>query len=96
MYRLKPSREVNELIESVVTQAAKKYDIKIIAFKALSSHWHAIIKDVEALHPRFMQYVNSLLARALNLKQDTEDAFWTCHTNSAVYLPDAESLLRWH
>ena len=94
MFRLKPSREVNELIESVVTQAAKLYNIRIIAFKALSSHWHAIINDRKALHPRFTQYVNSLLARALNLKQDTEDAFWSCHKNASVYIPDAETLLR--
>ncbi len=93
-YRTRPSRFMNQLIEFLLAVASAKYGIRIIAFSILSSHWHAILFDATGNHRAFVQYVNSLLARALNQHEGTRDSVWSGDRNPPVLLADADALLR--
>ncbi len=46
------------------------------AFCVLSNHCHLIITDLDARLPAFMQYLDSLVARAVNASLGRFEGFW--------------------
>jgi putative transposase len=73
---LRPSRIVNELFLYILAIAARRYGILVHAFCVLSNHCHLVVTDVEGRLPAFMQYVDSLVARAMNASLGRFEAFW--------------------
>jgi len=93
-FRLRPSRFTNELLRYLIAVAAVKYDVQVIAFCAMANHWHAVIYDKHANHRRFVQFVNALVARALNHRHKIRDTVWSGSRNPPVLLADADALVR--
>ena len=52
----------------------------------MSNHYHLIVTDSKACLPAFSQYLDSLVARALNASLGRWDAFWAQGSYSAVAL----------
>jgi REP element-mobilizing transposase RayT len=73
---LKPCRLTNEIFLYVLAVAARRYGILVHAFCVLSNHCHLIVTDVDAQLPAFMQYLDSLVARAVNASLGRFEAFW--------------------
>ncbi len=73
---LKPSRATNEIFLYVLALAARRYGILVHAFCVLSNHCHLIITDLDARLPAFMQYLESLVARAVNASLGRFEGFW--------------------
>ena len=63
---LKPTQRTNELLLYVLAVAARRYGVLVHAFCVLSNHLHLILTDQHANLPAFMQYFDSLVARAIN------------------------------
>lgn len=92
--RLRPDPYLNGLVEYCMAVAAQRYNVGIVALVVLSNHWHAIIHDREGNHRRWVQWVDSMIARALNHRQKAQDAFWSTLRNPPVLLPDRDALFR--
>jgi putative transposase len=73
---LRPSRLTNEIFLYVLAVAARRYGILVHAFCVLSNHCHLIVTDVDAQLPAFMQYLDSLVARAVNASLGRFEGFW--------------------
>jgi putative transposase len=73
---LKPSRLTNEIFLYVLAIAARRYGVLVHAFCVLSNHCHLVITDVEGRVPAFMQYLDSLVARAVNASLGRFEGFW--------------------
>lgn len=88
---LKPSTRTNTLFLYLLAVASKKYEIEIHAACVLSNHYHLVVTDLHARLPAFGQYLDSLLARALNAVYQSYEHFWSPSSYSAVSLvtPDA-------
>lgn len=83
---LRPSAVTNQIFLYVLAVAAKRFDIKVHAYCVLSNHFHAIVTDVDARLPKFEQYLDSLVARAMNSVLGRWEAFWAPSSYSAVTL----------
>jgi REP element-mobilizing transposase RayT len=73
---LRPSRETDEIFLYVLALAARRYHVLVHAFCVLSNHVHLVVTDREGRLPAFMQYLDSLVARAVNASLGRFEAFW--------------------
>ena len=91
---LKPSRIVNQIFLYVLALAARRYGVLVHAFCVLSNHCHLVITDVDGRLPAFMQYLDSLVARAVNASIGRFEGFWaTDGSYSAVEPLDPSDVL---
>lgn len=73
---LVPSPETSEIFLYVLGLAARRYNIRVHVVCVLSNHAHLVVTDVDARLPAFMQYLDSLVARAVNASLGRFEAFW--------------------
>jgi len=85
-YLLRPGPEVNQLFLYVLALAAERYSVQVHAVCVLSNHYHLVVTDPEAQLPKFSQYLNALVARAMNRSLRRREAFWAPPPGSAVAL----------
>jgi REP element-mobilizing transposase RayT len=83
---LRPSRTTNDLFLYLLAVAAERYGIEVHAFCVLSNHFHAVVTDRHARLPAFHQFLDALVARALNASLGRWEAFWAPNSYSAVAL----------
>lgn len=93
-YRLKPDPQTEQLVEYCLAVASRKYGVGVVGFVVMSNHWHAILLDHHGNHRQFVQWVNAMIARALNARQGRRDAFWSSSRNAPVLLLDRDAVLR--
>jgi hypothetical protein len=75
---LRPSPDLNDIVLGILGRAQRLYGVRIHFVVCLSNHWHALLSVDDALQLcRFMQYVNSNLAREANKKNGSSGPFWS-------------------
>jgi putative transposase len=82
---------VNEIFLYVLAVAAARYGILVHAFCVLSNHVHLVVTDVEGRLPAFMQYLDSLVARAVNASLGRFEGFWASDASYSAVVPIAPS-----
>ena len=73
---LRPSQSTSEIFLYVLAIAARRYGVLVHAFCVLSNHAHLVLTDRDGCLPAFMQYLDSLVARAVNASLGRFEAFW--------------------
>jgi REP element-mobilizing transposase RayT len=66
--------------------AAHRFRVRIHAFCVMSNHIHLVLTDTEARLPAFHQFLDALVARAVNASLGRWEAFWAPNSYSAVKL----------
>lgn len=75
---MKPSTVVNDLIVGVLGRAQARYGMEILYAVFLSNHYHLLCRPRDARHlARFMNFVNSNLARELGRVYGWRARFWS-------------------
>jgi REP element-mobilizing transposase RayT len=91
---LKPSRVTTGIFLYVLALAARRYGVRIHAFCVLSNHYHLLVTDPEARLPAFVQYLDSLVARATNASLGRFEGFWAAAVSySAVAHEDPADIV---
>jgi len=85
-YFLRPDRLTTAICRFVLALAAWRFGIRLHAFCFLSNHFHLVLTDPKARLPAFMQYLDSLIGRAVNASRGRWDHFWEDAPYSAVVL----------
>jgi REP element-mobilizing transposase RayT len=85
-FLLTPSPVANGIFFYVLAVAAARFGVLVHAYCVLSNHCHLVVTDLEARLPAFEQYLDSLVARAMNASLGRSEAFWGDCTFSAVAL----------
>ncbi|MCB9507734.1 MAG: hypothetical protein H6698_04650 [Myxococcales bacterium] len=93
-FRLLPTPTIKNAILYIVGVAAQRYNIALYAMVAMTTHYHLAGRDRDGRLPEFIQYVNSLLARALNAEQGLDDKFWSGDGYHLLRPESADDLLR--
>jgi len=90
---LRPSRTTNDVFLFVLAVAAQRFEIDVHAFCVLSNHAHIVLTDRHARLPAFQQYLDALVARALNASLGRWEAFWDPSSYSAVTLVSSSDIV---
>jgi len=92
---LRPSPITNSIFLYVLAVAARRHRVDVHACCVLSNHYHLIVTDTDARLPAFMQYLDSLVARATNASLGRWEGFWSSETSySAVSHGATEDVVR--
>jgi REP element-mobilizing transposase RayT len=84
---LKPSPETNGLFLFVLAVAARRFGVLVHAYCVLSNHYHLVVTDPDACLPAFMQYLDSLVARAMNAWLGRFEGFWASDSSYSAVTP---------
>lgn len=85
-FLLRPSATTNTVFLYVLALAARRFGVRVHAYCVLSNHFHLVVTDPDARLPAFSQYLDSLIARALNASLGRWESFWAPSSYSAVAL----------
>lgn len=92
-FLLRPSAITNGVFLYVLAVAARRFGVQVHAFCVLSNHFHLLVTDPDARLPAFEQYLDSLVARALNASLGRWESFWSPSSYSAVALASPADVL---
>jgi putative transposase len=92
-FLLRPSATINAIFLYVLAIAARRFGVEVHAFCVLSNHFHLIVSDPDARLPAFGQYLDSLVARAVNASLGRWESFWAPSSYSAVALTTPEDII---
>ncbi len=90
---LRPSPLTNDVFLYVLAVAARRFGVRVHAFCVLSNHFHLVVTDPDARLPSFEQYLDALVARALNASYGRWESFWAPGSYSAVALLSPEDIV---
>ena len=92
---LRPSALTNGIFLYVLAVAARRHGVLVHAFCVLSNHYHLLVTDPDARLPAFMQYLDSLVARATNASLGHWEGFWSSEASySAVSHGSSDDVVR--
>ncbi len=74
---LRPGPAVNQMFEYCMAESAKKHGIDIIAWCAMSNHYHAVIYDPDGRVPAFIERFHKMLAKALSVHYRRFESIWS-------------------
>jgi REP element-mobilizing transposase RayT len=90
---LRPSALTNEVFQYALAVAAKRYGVLVHVFCVLSNHYHLVVTDTRARLPDFQQYLDFLLAKAMNCALGRWESFWDPDSYSAVRLESDDAIV---
>ena len=92
-FLLRPSKATTRTFAYILAVAAKRYGIRLHAWCVLSNHYHLVLTDPRANLPAFSQYLDSLVARAINASHGRWENFWAPNSYSAVVLETPQDVI---
>jgi putative transposase len=93
-FLLRPEPQVERVFLFVLAYAAWLFGVSVHAIVVLSTHYHLILTDEKGLLPRFMERVDSLIARALNQHHGRQGALFEPGSYSEVLLETQDDVAR--
>jgi REP element-mobilizing transposase RayT len=85
-FLLRPAPVTRQVFGYVLAIAARRFGVQVHACCVMSNHVHLVVTDPDARLPAFKQYLDSLVARALNAALGRWESFWAPGSYSAVML----------
>jgi REP element-mobilizing transposase RayT len=92
-FLLKPSKVTTAVFGYLLAVAAKRYGVEVHAYCVLSNHYHLVITDPQARLPAFQQFLDALVARAVNAHLGRWENFWATSSFNAVALASAQDVV---
>jgi putative transposase len=90
---LRPDPQITWIFEYLLALACERHGVELHGFVCMSNHYHLVVTDPDARLPEFQQYLNSLLARAVNCARGRWEAFWSRDSYNAVELLEHADVL---
>src|SRR5215213_7247772 len=92
-FMLHPDETTANIINYCLALAAKRCDINLIAWLAMSNHYHAVVHDPTGRLPEFLAYFHKLAAKALNRRWDRTENLWAVRPTCVTLLPTLNDIL---
>ncbi len=90
---LQPTELTTAVFKFVLAVAAKRYGVLLHAATVMGNHYHLVLTDPRAELPRFVQLLDSVVARAINASYGRWESFWAPASYSAVRLESRTDVL---
>lgn len=91
-YLLRPDDTTNAIFAYCLAEAAQRYEIQVVAWLAMSNHYHAVVHDPRGRLPAFLEQFHKMLAKVLNSRWTRWENFWSTEETCVTYLPTAHDV----
>lgn len=85
-YLLRPDKELHDAILYILGVYSEKYNIKLLAVCAMSTHLHMVIEDPEGARPAFLRDVHRCVANVTKAMRGWRGAVFSTHPNQTRLL----------
>jgi REP element-mobilizing transposase RayT len=85
-FLLRPDPVVNAVFEYCLAEAATRFGIDLIAWLAMSNHYHAIVHDPDAKLPAFLEQFHKMVAKTLNVHHSRQENVWSAEETCVTHL----------
>jgi len=92
MFRLRPSEDINRILEYCMAEAATRFEVKVIAFMVMSNHYHAVVYDPLGKLPAFLERFHKMVAKAVNAHQERWENLWSTEETCVTRLVTLEDV----
>jgi REP element-mobilizing transposase RayT len=92
-FLLRPSKQTDEIFGYVLAVATARYGVQLHVATVMSNHYHLVLTDPRAQLPAFSQYLDALIAKAMNAAYERCENFWAPGSFSAVVLEGEEDVV---
>lgn len=92
-FLLRPDRETTNAFLYCLTLAARRTDMRVLAFLAHCNHHHTIVVDTKGRMPEFLEHFHKLVAKHQNVLRGRWENFWASEATSVVELVGPEDIL---
>ncbi len=86
MFLLRPSDEINAILEYCLAEAADRFNVKVIAFMVMSNHYHAVVYDPDAKLPAFIERFHKMVSKAVNRHHKRWENLWSTEETCVTHL----------
>jgi REP element-mobilizing transposase RayT len=93
LFLLRPDEETNAIFAYCLAEAATRFDIGLLAWLAMSNHYHAVVHDPKGRLPQFIEHLHKMLAKSLNVKLGRKENLWSTEETCLTYLPNPEDIV---
>jgi putative transposase len=93
MFLLRPDGPTSDAVIYCLGLAAQRAEIDVVAFLAMSNHWHGVVVDRTGRLPEFLECFHKLLAKHQNALRGRWENFWASEQTSVVELVDPADVL---
>lgn len=92
-FLLLPDDVTNNTFSYCLADSAQRYGISLIAWLAMSNHYHAVVYDRFGQLPAFLEHLHRSIAQEQNRRWERAENFWSNAQTSVVLLPTKEALI---
>ncbi len=92
-FLLAPSPATKQVFLYCLAFAAVTYKVQVHALVVMSNHYHLIMTDPHGNRPEFCHWLHLFVSKALNVKYQRGENFWSSTSYSSVHLPNAAAVL---
>jgi putative transposase len=92
-FLLRPDQPTNEAFLYCLGLASERTEVDIVAFLAMSNHWHGVVVDRAGRLPEFLECFHKLLAKHQNSLRGRWENLWASEQTSVVELAEPEDVL---
>jgi putative transposase len=92
-FLLRPDAETNAIFDYCLAEAAERHDIGLIAWEALSNHYHAVVYDPHGRLPAFIEHFHKMLAKCFNRRWGRTENFWSSEETCVTKLVTVHDIL---
>lgn len=89
---LRPDPGVNQVLRYLLAYYAKKHNIQLYAYTALSNHHHIVCHDPDGTYPDFCRDFHSIATRAINCFRGRFEPMWSPDRQDPITIWGQESL----
>jgi putative transposase len=93
MFLLRPDQSTHDAFVYCLGLAAQRAEVDVVAFLAMSNHWHGVVVDRAGRLPEFLECFHKLLAKHQNALRGRWENFWASEQASAVELVGPDDIL---
>jgi putative transposase len=90
---LRPDSQLNRLIRYALIVSARRHDILLHAFCAMSTHLHYVVTDTLGKLPRFLEMFHRLVAIGVKFLRKWDGAVWNRTQTSVVELCTRQAIV---
>jgi putative transposase len=92
-FLMRPDADTTNAFLYCLAIAAKRAQVDVIFFVAMSNHYHAGVIDTAGRLPEFLEYFHKLFAKHQNVLRGRWENFWASEQTSVVELVDPQDVL---
>lgn len=92
MFLLRPSEEINRILEYCLAEASARFKVRVIAFMVMSNHYHAVVYDPEGKLPAFLERFHMMVSKAVNRHHKRWENVWSTEETCVTRLVTLEDV----